>query len=133
MSRNPGRRRAGFTLIEIMVVVVIIGLLASFLIFNFIGQAEDAKVDMTRAMIKKVGEQLDLYKLKYNDYPATLQELVPRYASEVPMDGWKREFNYNRDPSIGGYRLYSFGADGVAGGEEHNADLSNHDVAERRR
>jgi general secretion pathway protein G len=127
-TQRRSRARAGFTLIEVMVVVVIIGMLAGMLVFNFMRQAEEARVETTKTMIKTVGQQLDLFKLKFGKYPSALQELVPNYTDRVPQDGWNREFLYQRDTQTPkGYRLWSQGADGAPGGDGFDADLSNLD------
>ena len=119
--RNP---RRGFTLVEIMVVVVIISLLG---IFIYMQQAAEARIDLTKAMIAQSGEMLDLYKLKKGQYPAALSELVAAgYTKETPKDAWQRDLIYTRDPrSASGFKLGSYGADGTPGGEGENADLWN--------
>lgn len=129
MNRQRRDRRGGFTLIEIMVVVVIIGILASFLVVNYYQSGERMKVDLTRSKIADLGSTLESYKLEFSRLPATLQELIPKFLNEMPRDAWNRDFIYQRDPqALKGYRLMSYGADGNPGGLEENADLSNQDA-----
>ena len=121
--------QGGFTLVEIMVVVVIISLMASMGIWMFIESQKDAEVKLTRSMIAQTGQALDLYRLKNRKFPDSLSQLVPKYSSEVPKDAWGNELLYQKDSQAPrGYRLGSNGADGSPGGEEENADLWNTDT-----
>lgn len=136
------RRQAGFTLLEIMVVVTILGLLAAFIVPNVIGQGDKAKVDLAKANMSAVANALDYYRMDNNRYPTTeqgLRALVEKpdnapnwnpggYLPKVPQDPWGNEYVY-MSPGIGGkpYDLYSLGADGAEGGEGYDADLSVHE------
>ena len=133
----------GFTLIEIMVVVVIIGLLATLIVPNVIGQGDAARVTAAQIDIRAIGNALDLYRLNNSHYPSTeqgLEALVnkpagfpePRswgpepYLKKLPTDPWGTEFvcinnGFN-------YELYSFGADGQEGGENLMADIFYRDL-----
>ena len=132
-------RQSGFTLLEIMVVVTILGLLAAFIVPNVIGQGDKAKVDLAKANMNGVASALDFYKLDNKKYPTTeqgLDALVTKpdgasnwnpagYLSKLPEDPWGNQYVYI-SPGIDGkpYDLYSLGADGVEGGEGFDADLS---------
>ena len=128
----------GFTLIEIMVVVVIIGLLATLIVPNVIGQGDAARVTAAQIDIRAIGNALDLYRLNNSHYPSTeqgLEALVnkpagfpePRswgpepYLKKLPTDPWGTEFVYINNGF--NYELYSFGADGQEGGENLMADI----------
>jgi general secretion pathway protein G len=139
--KKLGRQR-GFTLLEIMVVVTILGLLAAFIVPNVIGQGDKAKVDLARANMSGVANALDFYKLDNKKYPTTEQGLAALidkpdgaknwnpngYLSKLPEDPWGNEYVYI-SPGIDGkpYDLYTLGADGVEGGEDFDADLNFRD------
>ena len=129
--------QAGFTLVEIMVVVVIIGLLATFVLPNVVGRQDKAAETKARADIKQLESQLELYRLDNFNYPTSSQGLQAltggsgtassTYLKKLPKDPWKNEYQYaspgQKNPD--GYDVWSFGADGVAGGEGRNADIGN--------
>jgi general secretion pathway protein G len=132
----------GFTLVEMMVVIVIIGILAGVLITQLSGRADRAKVEATKAMITQISAQLDLFKLDFNKYPARLEDLVTMPADvdpkkwpaggflrKYPKDGWDREFIY-RVPGTRGqpYDVISLGEDGREGGEGYAEDIWNSDA-----
>ena len=133
----------GFTLIEIMVVVVIIVLLATLIVPNVIGQGDAARVTAAQIDIRAIGNALDLYRLNNSHYPSTeqgLEALVnkpagfpePRswgpepYLKKLPTDPWGTEFVYINNGF--NYELYSFGADGQEGGENLMADIFYRDL-----
>ena len=133
----------GFTLIEIMVVVVIIGLLATLIVPNVIGQGDAARVTAAQIDIRAIGNALDLYRLNNSHYPSTeqgLEALVNRpagfpeprnwgpepYLKKLPTDPWGTEFVYINNGF--NYELYSFGADGQEGGENLMADIFYRDL-----
>ncbi|MDR1943477.1 MAG: type II secretion system major pseudopilin GspG [Synergistaceae bacterium] len=137
-------KRRGFTLVEIMVVVVIIGLLSALVLPRIIGQSDDAKVTTTRAQISGIEQSLELYHLNNGFFPTTEQGLralvekpntqpepnnYPRggYLKKMPKDAWKRDFVYVCPGTKGEFDVISFGADGKEGGEGANADISNWD------
>jgi general secretion pathway protein G len=131
-------RRAGFTLIEMMVVMVIIGLLMALVGPRFIRQEEKARVRAARAQIELLGTALDTFRLDVGRYPTSqegLQGLTqrpfgldrwdgPYLKKAVPNDPWDRPYFY-RSPGEGGrrYDLLSYGADGAPGGEGDDRDL----------
>ncbi|MEP5232476.1 type II secretion system major pseudopilin GspG [Alcanivorax sp.] len=136
------RAMSGFTLLEIMVVVAIIGLLAAVIVPNVIGQGEAAKVDLTKANMGKIVQQLDLYKFNNGSYPTSeegLNGLVERpnsarkwpdggYLPKVPQDAWNNDYVYISPGVEGPFDLLSMGADGVEGGEGSDADINWRDV-----
>ncbi|WP_343581300.1 type II secretion system major pseudopilin GspG [Acinetobacter sp.] len=134
---NP---RSGFTLIEVMVVIVILGVLAALIVPNVMGRGEKAKVDTTSITLKGVAGALDQYKLDNGRYPSMqdggLDALVNQPASAknwlpggyvkggYPKDSWENDLQYVIPGREGRpFDLYSFGADGKEGGEGNDADI----------
>ena len=135
-------KQSGFSLIEILVVLVIMGLLISIVAPTVLNSADDARIQKVQADFKSIETALKIYRLDNYVYPTTeqgLEALVtpstlepePRnfkrggYLSELPMDPWGRPYLYlspgeNRETDI-----YSLGADGLQGGEGQNADIGN--------
>lgn len=144
MSSGIRKTQQGFTLLEIMVVVTILGLLAAFIVPNVIGQGEKAKMDLARANMASIGNALDMYKLDNNRYPTSdqgLQALVEKPSdarnwnpagylsgSNVPQDPWGNDYIYLSPGIDGPYDLLSLGADGAEGGEGFDADINYRDV-----
>jgi len=139
------RRTSGFTLVEMMVVIVIIGILATVLITQISGRADKAKVEATKAIVKQVADAAEMFKLDHNRYPERLDDLMRMpayvdgrkwppggYLKKLPRDGWDRELVY-RVPGSAGQPLdvVSFGEDGREGGEGYAEDLWNHDAYKR--
>lgn len=139
--------RRGFTLIEIMVVIVILALLAALVGPKLMGRTDDAKIETTRTQIKQMETALKLYKLDTGVYPSTDQGLnaliskptvgtMPKNykdggyleSKKVPKDGWGNDYLYVSPGEHGDYDLYSYGADGVKGGEGKNADITSWDA-----
>src|SRR3989442_13033415 len=130
-------KRRGFTLIEIMVVVVILGIMATVVIANIGDKPGAAKAKLTAAQIKLLRADVELFKVDPNRYPESLQELVQRpsyveakdwhpYRDEVPLDGWNPPFRYQAPGTRGPFDIVSFGEDGLPGGEGVHADLWSH-------
>ena len=134
------KRAAGFTLIEVMVVIVILGVLAALIVPNVMGRGEKAKVDTTAITSKGVAGALDQYKLDNSRYPSMqdggLEALVTQPESAknwmpggyvkggYPKDSWDNDLQYIAPGSEGrAFDLYSFGADGQEGGEGTDADI----------
>lgn len=141
------KQQQGFTLIEIMVVIVIIGLLAAVVGPKLFGQADEARVTKAKADIRAIEGGLNLYRLDNFVYPSTdqgLEALVtkpggtpePRnwkdggYLERLPKDPWGNEYQYLNPGSHGSIDIYSFGADGQEGGEDVNADVGNWNLNE---
>jgi general secretion pathway protein G len=144
MTLNIPKQR-GFTLIEIMVVVVILGILAALVVPQVMNRPDQAKVTVAKGDIKAIGAALDMYKLDNYSYPSTQQGLdalvekpggnpQPKnwnrdgYLKRVPMDPWGNEYQYLSPGTQGQYDLYSYGADGKQGGSDLNADIGNWDL-----
>lgn len=136
------RQQRGFSLIEILVVLVIMGLLISVVAPTVLNSADDARIQKVQADFKAVETALKIYRLDNFVYPSTEQGLValvepstlepePRnfkqggYLQEVPMDPWGREYLYLSPGENGEVDIFSYGADGLPGGEGQNADLGN--------
>jgi general secretion pathway protein G len=139
--------RRGFTLIEIMVVIVILALLAALVGPKIMGRTDDAKIQTTKTQIRSLESALKLYKLDNGVYPTTEQGLnalvtkptvgvIPKSFKEggylesknVPKDGWGNDFLYVSPGDHGDYDLYSYGADGAKGGEGKDADINSWDL-----
>ncbi|MDQ6977586.1 MAG: type II secretion system major pseudopilin GspG [Ghiorsea sp.] len=126
----------GFTLLEIMVVLVIIGVLAAMVAPRFIERADEAKVDATRAQIKNIEQAMKLYRLQHGSYPSSsegIQSLATagkngkRYLDSVPKDAWGNTFIYLSPGVHGDFDILSYGADNKAGGSGFDADIGNWD------
>lgn len=130
--------QAGFTLIEIMVVVAIIGILALIIVPNVVGKDDQARVTSTKASLSAVANALELYKLDNYRYPRSetgLAALVKRspdarvfpdggYLKKMPLDSWEHPIQYVSPGSNGkAYDLYSLGADNAEGGQGYAADI----------
>ncbi|WP_196221462.1 type II secretion system major pseudopilin GspG [Sansalvadorimonas verongulae] len=139
-------RQGGFTLIEIMVVVVILGVLAAIVVPNIMSRPDQAKVTVANADVKAVASALEMYRLDNGFYPSTDQGLdalvhepsgspEPRnwnpdgYLKKIPQDPWGNPYQYEQPGTrnTNSYDLYSLGADGRVGGEGFNADIGNWD------
>jgi general secretion pathway protein G len=132
--------QAGFTLIELMVVLVIIGVLAALIVPNVLDRADDARVTAARTDVSNLMQALKLYKLDNQRYPSAdqgLQALVTRptagvappnwkpYLEKLPNDPWGRPYQYLNPGVKGEIDVMSFGADGQSGGEGKDADVGS--------
>ena len=131
----------GFTLIEIMVVVIIIGILAAIVAPNVIGRVDDAQITKAKAEISNLEQALKFYRLDNFAYPTSeqgLEALVTKpadpnvtnwkaggYINRVPNDPWGRPYEYLYPGNNGEIDIYTLGADGRPGGEGINADIGN--------
>lgn len=131
----------GFTLLEIMVVVTILGLLAAFIVPNVLGSGEKAKLKLAKANMAPIANSLKLYRNDVGRYPTTSQGLIALveepsdarnwgpspYLEKLPEDPWGNEYVYMSPGIDHEYDLLSLGADGEEGGDGFNADISYHD------
>ena len=135
-------QQRGFTLIEVMVVVVILGLLAAIIVPKVMSRPDEARAVAARADIAAITQALKLYRLDNTAYPTTEQGLValvqrpttqPQplnwkqggYLDRLPPDPWGREYVYLSPGQRGEIDVYSLGLDGQPGGEGENADVGN--------
>lgn len=127
MKKNI-KKQKGFTLIEIMIVVVIIGILASIIMPKIMDKPGQARLQKAKHDIQTISSSLNLYKLDKFNYPDTdegLDALIGNYLDKKPMDPWGREYYYLSPGQKSAFDLYSYGADGKAGGKDENTDVSN--------
>ncbi len=139
------RRNAGFTLIEVLVVVAILGILAAVVVVNLADEPDNARIAAARQDIRALESALEIYKLQNYNYPSTqqgLEALVSKPAGDPPAPNWKaggylkrlsndpwdRPYLYLSPGSHGAIDIYSLGADGQPGGEGPNADIGNWDL-----
>lgn len=119
----------GFTLVELMVVIVIIGLLATVVIINVLPATDRAAQTKVRADLSTIEQAVDMYRLENMRYPTTqegLNALVPHYIRRLPNDPWNNAYVYVSPGANGApFRIGSLGADGREGGSGENADITN--------
>ncbi len=140
MKTTALRQQSGFSFIEIMVVIIIIGIMAVTVGGNFLGKADEARVNKAEADFSNIETQLKLYRLDNYRYPTTEQGLqalvekpsidpIPRqwqnggYLESMPIDPWGNPYLYSAPGEKGDYDIYTYGADGVAGGVDQDADI----------
>jgi general secretion pathway protein G len=136
------RAKAGFTLVEVMVAVVIIGLLATVVMINVLPALDRAKTEKARADIATLEQAIETYRLENQTFPVTEQGLdaltkAPPglahpenyrpggYIKRLPEDPWGKAYQYATPGRTGAFDVYSLGADGKVGGEGHDADIGN--------
>ena len=142
MRNVPQKKNRGFTLIEIMVVIVILGILASLVVPKIMSRPDDARLIAARQDISSLTQALKLYRLDNQNYPTTEQGLaalvqkpnsppIPNnwksggYVDRLPKDPWGNDFQYLNPGLKGEIDVFSLGADGAPGGEGNNADIYN--------
>jgi len=146
--RGPARQRRGagapprsrgFTLLELLVVMVIIGLLAGIVAPQYFAQIGKSNTKVARAQIESFGQALDQYRLDVGQYPTSEQGLIalrftpqqvvrwqgPYLKRDIPEDPWGHPYVYRRPGQHGEYDIVSLGADGQPGGEGEAADVSS--------
>ena len=138
--KRYSKRSAGFTLLELLVVIVIIGMLAGYVGPKYFAQLGKSEIGVAKAQLNAFDKALDQYRLDVGHYPSSVQGLQalssrvdnetkwagPYLKKEVPLDPWGHPYQY-RFPGSNGkdFDLFSFGKDGVAGGVNEDADISN--------
>jgi general secretion pathway protein G len=140
--RSTRSRPGGFTLIEVMVVIVIIGILAAMIVPKIVGRTDDARIAKAKQDIVALKSGLNLYKLDNYNYPSTqqgLQALIapPQgdpparnwkpggYIESLPKDPWGNPYQYLNPGTHSDIDIFSLGADNAPGGEGVNADIGN--------
>lgn len=146
--KSPSTRRSaedGFTLVELLVVIVIIGLLATIVAINVIPATDKARVEKAKADVATIEQALDQYRLDNLNYPGAtegLQALLSPpatlaqparyrrggYIKKLPDDPWGRAYRYAVPGKKGPFDIYSLGADGQPGGEGDNADIYSSEI-----
>ncbi|MES2126771.1 MAG: type II secretion system major pseudopilin GspG [Pseudomonadota bacterium] len=137
--KNTGRA-AGFTLLELLVVIVIIGLLAAYVGPKYFSQLGKSEVTVAKAQIEAFDKSLDTYRLDVGRYPSTEEGLAalmaapatatakwngPYLKKGVPLDPWGHPYQYKAPGSKAEYEILSLGKDGQPGGDGENADISS--------
>jgi len=142
--RTRARRHSGFTLLEVIIVIVIIGLLATVVVQNLSGEVDKARVTKAQADVRALESALNMYKLDNFAYPTTEQGLralqqrpatppearnwrVGGYITALPQDPWGNPYQYLNPGQHGTIDVFSLGADGKVGGDGENADIGNWD------
>jgi general secretion pathway protein G len=132
MKQANLRRSGGFTIIELLIVMAILGMLAVMVAPNLFNQADSARRDAALSQIASLSSALDAHRLDVGRYPDSLEGLVrntsgrdawngPYLRGNVPMDPWGNPYQYSSDGR--NFELYSFGADGRPGGEGNDAEV----------
>jgi general secretion pathway protein G len=133
---NSKHRFAGFTLLELLVVIVIIGLLAGYVAPRYFSQVGKSETQVARAQIDSLEKALDHYRLDNRRYPTSEEGLAaigPYLKKAVPMDPWGRSYVY-RTGTKGDFELFSYGRDGKSGGTGEDADIGlTQEVAQQTR
>ena len=139
---NVRMKISGFTLLELLVVLVILGVLAAAIAPRFLGRDEAARVTVAKSNLRNLANILETYRLDNQQYPTTeqgLEALVSKpegaknwnsagYLQKIPSDPWGNDYVYLSPGVSGPYDLISLGADGVEGGSDYNADISISDL-----
>jgi general secretion pathway protein G len=135
-----GYKQAGFSLIEIMVVVVILGILAALVVPNLVERPDDAKIIKAKQDVLAIQNAMELYKLDNGFYPTTDQSIMAlvekpttsptpnnwkKYLKSMPKDPWQREYLYLNPGEHSDIDIFTYGPTGQPGGEGKNAEIGN--------
>jgi general secretion pathway protein G len=123
--RSP-RKPGGFTLLELLVVIVIIGLLAGYVAPRYFSQVGKSEIQVARAQIDALDKALDQYRLDKRRYPTGeegLGAVQPYLKKALPNDPWDRPYVYRTPGAKGEYEIFSYGRDGKPGGSGEDADI----------
>ena len=128
LRRNDEDKEGGFTLVELMVVIVILGLLTTLVVINVMPSQDLAMRKKAEADIATIGQALEMYRVSNMTYPTSAQGLAVLAGQSgtirrLPDDPWGRPYQYANPGPNGGVDVYSLGADGQPGGEGENADI----------
>ena len=138
MKKDWRRDQRGFTFLELMVVMIILGLIAAFVAPKFLGRVGPAKLKAAKVQIEMFGTALDTFRLDAGRYPTSEEGLKalrekpgglegtwegPYLPKEIPTDPWNRPYVYKSPGDHGDYDLFSYGKDGSEGGEGENQDV----------
>ena len=125
---------SGFTLIEVLVVVVILGILAAIVVPNIMDKPGQAKITKAKADIRAIESAFNMYRLDKHVYPTTdegIEALVAgQYLSRMPKDPWDRPYQYLSPGTQGQIDIFTLGRDGAQGGEGEDADIGNWNLDE---
>jgi general secretion pathway protein G len=137
-GKRGQRNKRGFTLVELLIVMVIIGMLAALVFPKLISKVGKGKQSAAKAQIELLGQALDQFRLDTGKYPTTSEGLnalvvnpgIPNWdgtylRKAVPNDPWGRPYHYESPGSHGDYDLLTYGADGSPGGEDESKDLGS--------
>jgi len=145
MKRLKTNSRSGFTMVELMAVLIILGLLAAVVVRNFVGQTDKARVTTTKANLRLLSGAVNQFKMDTGRFPTEEEGLMALIeqptnvenwppggyleTTEIPKDGWGNDFIYVLYPESGKpFAIKSLGADGEEGGEGNDADLLSTDA-----
>lgn len=138
-KQSTNRRAAGFTLMELLVVLAILGLLMGLVGPQVLNQLGGAKVKTAALQIKDIEQAMEMYKLDVGRFPTTDQGLValvekpanaagwngPYLKSKVPQDPWKKDYHYKYPGDHGELDIYTYGQNGTPGGDGEDSDVGN--------
>ena len=134
MDKRKKLRHQGFTLIEMLIVIIIVGLLASLVAPRLFTKVDKAKVKTAKVQIELLAAAIDTYRLDLGKYPTALEQLRhlddpkwegPYLPKDVPLDPWGGSYTYKFPGEHGPYDLISYGADGKRGGSDNDKDIGS--------